>query len=391
MLHNLEIDSDNLAPQDPSPYQLANLINKTFQEPMQSFNPLPPTYLQQTNEKTLPEFCITEHHLFKSLLLSNPRKATGPDGIPGWVLKENADIQAQPISNILNQSYREARLPQSWKRGNITPIPKEKLMRNINKHLRPISLTPIISKIAESFVVETFVKPAVLKKDRNQYGTIPNSSTVYALISMIHEWNGSTDGNSGTTRVILFDFRKALDLIDHHILVQKLKTYDLPSWTIDWTSDFITCRKRVKLNQDCYLEWESVTAAVPQGTLLGPWLLIIMMNDIEIATFNNWKYVDDTTMSEFVNKGEKSHIQHEVDEAHKLQFNEGICKELHIGFSFNPTQFDPILINNNPVDVVDYAKILGLTVSNNLKWNKHVDEVIKKARMRLYFLSQLKK
>ena len=131
--------------------------------------------------------------------------------------------------------------------------------------------------------------------------------------------------------------------------------------------------------------------------LLGPWLFIIMMNDIEIATLNNWKYVDDTTMSEFVNKGEMSYIQHEVDEfttqaqAHKLQFNEGKCKELRIAFSFNPTQFDSILINNNPVDVVDYAKILGLTVSNNLKWNKHVDEVIKKARMRLYFLSQLKK
>ena len=117
-------------------------------------------------------------------------------------------------------------------------------MRNINKHLRPISLTPIISKIAESFVVETFVKPAVLKRlDRNQYGTIPNSNTVYALISMIHEWNGSTDGNGGTTRVILFDFRKAFDLIDHHILVQKLKTYDLPSWTIDWIRDFYHLQK----------------------------------------------------------------------------------------------------------------------------------------------------
>ena len=72
--------------------------------------------------------------LFKRLSLLNPRKATGPDGIPGWVLKENADILAQPISNILNQSYREARLPQSWKSANITPIPKEKPVHNINKH-----------------------------------------------------------------------------------------------------------------------------------------------------------------------------------------------------------------------------------------------------------------
>jgi hypothetical protein len=60
---------------------------------------------------------------------------------------------------------------------------------------------------------------------------------MHALISMIHEWNGSTDGNGGTTRVILFDFRKAFDLIDHHLLVRKLKTYDLPLWTIDWITD----------------------------------------------------------------------------------------------------------------------------------------------------------
>ena len=108
------------------------------------------------------------HQLFKSLSLLNPRKAAGPDGIRGWVPKENADILTQPISNILNQSYREARLPQSWKSANITPIPKQKPVRNINKHLRPISLTPIILKIAESFMVETFVKPAVLNWRNNE-------------------------------------------------------------------------------------------------------------------------------------------------------------------------------------------------------------------------------
>ncbi len=248
-------------------------------------------------------------------------------------------------------------------------------------------------------MVDIFVKPAVIKKiDQNQFGTIPNSSTVHALISMLHEWNGSTDGNGGTTRVVLFDFRKAFDLIDHHLLVQKLKTYDLPPWTIDWITDFITCRKqRVKLNRDCYSDWELVPAGVPQGTILGPWLFIIMMNDIEITSSDNWKYVDDTTISEYVNKGEMSNIQSEVDEftaqaqANKFQFNEGKCKELRIGFSSKPTQFDPISINDKSLEVVDHAKILGLHVSNDLKWNKHVNEITKKARKRLYFLSQLKR
>ncbi len=129
-----------------------------------------------------------EYQIFKSLSSLRPRKATGPDGIPGWVLRENADILARPISGIINQSYRETHLPESWKCANIAPIPKEKPVRIINKHLRPISLTPIISKIAERSLVDIFVKLAVIKKiDQNQFGTIPNSSTVHALISMLHE------------------------------------------------------------------------------------------------------------------------------------------------------------------------------------------------------------
>ncbi len=184
---------------------------------------------------------VSEFQIFKSLLTLNSSKSTGPDGIPGWVLKENADILAQPIADIVNRSYREARLPQSWMSADVVTIPKEEPVRDVNRHLRPISLTPIVSKVVEGYVVDNFIEPDVLKKvDPNQYGTIPSSSTVQALISMLHTWSKSTDGNGGTTRVMLFDFRKAFDLIDHHLLVQKLRTYDLPRWTINWVIDFLS-------------------------------------------------------------------------------------------------------------------------------------------------------
>jgi hypothetical protein len=82
-----------------------------------------------------------------------------------------------------------------------------------------------LSKIAEDYVVNLFVKPAVLKKiDPNQYGTLPKSSPTEALRSMLHFLNASTDGNGATTRVILFDCRKAFDLIDHRVLLNKLAT-----------------------------------------------------------------------------------------------------------------------------------------------------------------------
>ena len=121
------------------------------------------------------------------------------------------------------------RLPISWEDADIVPIPKQKPITDVNKHLRPISLPYIISKIAEDHFVEVYVKPAVPKKiDHQQYGTIPKSSSTHAIISMIPKLYVSTDSNGATKRVMLFDFRKAFDLINHHILLEKLLTYDPP-------------------------------------------------------------------------------------------------------------------------------------------------------------------
>ena len=175
-------------------------------------------------------------------------------------------------------------------------------------------------------------------------------------------------------------------------------TYDIPQWTLEWITDFLTCRKqRVKLSVDCYSEWELVPAGVPQGTKLGPWLFVVMVNDLDIPTSKLWRYVDDTSMAETILKGDSSTIQNDVDdlisqsEANKFQMNEGKCKELRIGFSKLISQFEPIKIHNNPLGVVKSAKILGLTLSDDLKWNEHVQQIVKKARKRLYCLTQLKR
>ena len=165
----------------------------------------------------------------------NRSKAHGPDGIPWWVLKETADLLAVPIADILNLSYREGRLPPLWKEADIVPVPKQRPVQDINKHLRPISLTPILSKIAEEYVVDTYVKLAVLSTiDPQQFGIVPKSSTTHASISMTHSWTKPTDGNGSITRVVRFDFRKAFDLIDHHVVARKLSSYDIPRSISSW-------------------------------------------------------------------------------------------------------------------------------------------------------------
>ena len=263
---------------------------------------------------------------------------------------------------------------------------------DINKHLRSISLTLAISKIAEEFLVERYVAPAILEViDRC-------SSATHALISMIHTWSKSTDGTGSSVRVVLFDYQKAFDLIDHQILANKILQLSMPLYVKRWVIDFLMFRQqRVKLLDDCFSDWSDVRSGVPQGTKLGPWLFILMINNLDPQSVDRWKFVDDTTISETVSKNSASNIQTAVDYVqnwssdNRLKLNELKCKELVIDFSRAVNTFQRIIVNGNELELVSHAKILGLVISDDLKWNDHVYHIIKKVNKHIYSVVQLKR
>ena len=133
------------------------------------------------------------------------------------------------------------------------------------------------------------------------------------------------------------------------------------------------------------------------GYQTGPWLFELIINDLDVKTPHLWKFVDDTTVSEVVPKGNTSKAQSIVNQViewshvNRVQLNHDKCKELRISFARNPVELDAVVIDRKEVEVVKNAKLLGLTISANLTWNVNIEEVVKKGSKRLYFLVQLKR
>ena len=179
--------------------ELANNINDAFLSPMSDFVPLLSNFQPvqgPANDSVATPLIVSSYSVYKKLSTLNSTKAQGLDNIPAWLLKENADLLANPVLDILNSSYREGCLPPCWKTADIVPIPKKNPPKDMNKDLRPISLTPIMSKIAEEFVVEDHVKPAILAKiKKNQFGAIPKSSSNTVVSES--NWRMTANQNGG--------------------------------------------------------------------------------------------------------------------------------------------------------------------------------------------------
>ena len=130
---------------------------------MASFQPLTsePGTSEDSALPVSPDSVTTEYSVFSQLahFCVQNIQSPGPDGLPSWLLKESADTLAKPVSDIINASYSENRLTLSWKKSDVAPIAKQRPVLDVCKHLRPISLTPILSKVAEEIVVNKFIKP----------------------------------------------------------------------------------------------------------------------------------------------------------------------------------------------------------------------------------------
>ena len=198
--------------------------------------------------------------------------------------------------------------------------------------------------------------------DPQQYGSIKGTSTVHALVELVHNF---------------VDFSKAFDRVDHHILMTKCASLGLPTFITKWLTSFLCQRKqRVKIGS-VKSEYTTVNAGVPQGTIFGPISFLHHINDLQTVC-EHIKYVDDCTIWEASSSsGMDSSLQVAADEvgqwtaSNKMALNYDKTKELRICFKKSTSDIALLTIDGRPIQQVNSTRLLGVTLPEDLKWQSH--------------------
>ena len=367
-----------------------NKVNSQFQAVASD---LPHFDVPQTAEDVPDNFLPEVQQVQKMLSLINPRKATGPDGVPNWILREAADILAGPITSIVAAGMCEQSWPNIWLSGEVIPLAKTHPPRSIESDLRPITLTCGISKyVVEKILTEILKKYVLPFIDTRQFGSIKGRSTTQALVSLLHQLYEATDRGQ-SARILLIDFSKGFDRIDIGTLIGKVMSLGVPSFLSRWLATFLARRFQRVRHLDITSTWLDLHAGVPQGTLTGPLAFILMINDLNVE----YKYVDDSTVVEVLNEPEMSNMQGTVNKIlawttlNHMKINGRKTKELQISFKKKPFTWPPLEVENVPILPVESVCLLGIQINATLTWNSHVDYITRKASKRIYFIIMLKR
>ena len=331
-------------------------------------------------------------------------KATGVDTIGPRLLKLAAPYISESLTFICNQSIVKSVFPKKWKEGKVTPLHKNGAKDDTTNY-RPISVLPVVSKLLEKHVHDSLM--AYLSSNSllhsTQSGFRPNHSCETSLLQMINKWLDAIN-SSQMIGMVMIDFRKAFDLVDHTLLLKKLKYYKISEETISWFSSYLLGRKQKVFVNNVLSESENIICGVPQGSILGPLLFLIFINDLplEINNVLTDLYADDTTLY-YIDKSQACIEQQLQTALHKLS---EWCKEN--GMLINTTKTKVMLITtpqrrvnlnnynfhltytNEALSVVTCEKILGVFIDNNLTWTNHTDAVAKKIVSNLWLLSRIK-
>ena len=377
-----------------NPDTCADTINKHFA----AINTTLPPLHQEDLPAYLPArptpITLSEHQVYRLLDSIPTTKAPGPGDIPPRLLKEFGPELAKPFCDIFNSSLREGVFPRRWKKAFAVPVPKTTTPTTLDD-IRPVSLTPNPSKTLERIVAEEVWKTITPQLDPRQFGNVKGSSCLHYLVDLIDFVSSNTDKNKEVAAVTI-DLRKAFDLIDHNILIRKLLDLKIHESLVKWIASFISDRTVTTRAGGQVSSELPLHCGVPQGTVLGPLLFIIMVNEFWDPTCQIYKYVDDTTIAVAYKPGDTPPIQEilqrvsEWTNLNNMKINPKKCAVLNFKFNNKPVTLPPLTIESSQLNLVKSVSLLGAKVRDDLKWSLNTENITTKCSAKLYMLSKLK-
>ena len=319
-------------------------------------------------------------------------KSPGPDQIHNKVLFETKNEISNPLTFLFRQSLDFGILPDEWKIANITPIYKKEKKSDPNNY-RPVSLTSAVGKLMETIIRDVLEEHLEKQKllSSEQHGFRKGKSCTTQLLEVINDWTHILD-NGKSLDVVYLDYKKAFDSVPYERLLAKLYAYGIRGKVLAWIRNFLTNRfQRVVINA-AMSKAAPVSSGIPQGSVLGPILFLVYVNDLPEVVSNKVKlFADDTKMYQEVNdSNQKEEMQENLNKIMdwstkwQLPFNIDKCKVLHLGKNNQKYTYKLGSCSNlMTLEQVEEEKDLGIKFDSQLSFRQHVAECVSKANQRI--------
>ena len=318
----------------------------------------------------------------------------GPDGVPAEFYKATASFISFPLSIIFNISIQTGELPSIWKHACITPVFKKGSPSDPTNY-RPISLTCIACKLIEMGIKEALMNHLLQHKliSQHQHGFLSRKSTNTQLLECCADWNVAMNSHNNID-VIYLDFARAFDSVVHSKLLAKLSCYGIDPVLLSWICSFLSNRSQYVKVDKSYSSIQPVISGVPQGSVLGPILFVLYVNDISTlapAGVTIKLFADDTKLyTTFSGSIPVTCLQScltaifDWSQLWQLKLSPSKCNVMHIKTNAQCSIYNQCVyhIGQTKLPVVDCITDLGVTYSDRLKFSPHVDKIVAKASLR---------